>query len=85
MTGSIRRRATGQGDPSTWTGCVYADAKARVQVPRVHRGLRCPVMISRLAVGFAATDVFVGGDYRAAGPDRRSLSPRFAGVSCRSW
>ena len=58
-------------DPSTWTGCDdYADAKARVQVPVFIAGVALPVLPDRLAVGFAATDVFVGGgDYRAGEPD----------------
>jgi len=58
-------------DPSTWTGCdPYADAKARVQVPVFIAGVALPVIADRLAVGFAATDVFVGGgDYRASEPD----------------
>jgi len=58
-------------DPSTWTGCEpYADAEARVQVPVFIAGVALPVIPKRLAVGFAVTDVFVGGgDYRASEPD----------------
>jgi long-subunit fatty acid transport protein len=75
-------------DPSTWTGCEpYDDAKARVLVPAFIAGVAVPVIPDRLTLGFAATDVFVGGgDYRASEPDDELPfvgHQRYFGVSTR--